>query len=104
MEPDKKVLMEIAHSYNTDMAVEKRHRNSMTTNLLWCAVWIAVAMAKIMWPTWFKDSEFMMIWFGCILIVLCILSTITIHYRYKTKMKHIMYARQACLILKDQIE
>ena len=100
-EQQKKALTEIASSYNEDLQLEKLYRDNMIRNLVACIIWISITIGEVWLPEVFNFPRWIVTGYGTGLIALCVLSFWTIRARYKQKVKAILYARQACLQIRD---
>jgi multisubunit Na+/H+ antiporter MnhG subunit len=100
---DKKVLTEILKSYNEDLELEKLHKNNMIRNFGACIIWIGLTALSLWFPEQISFHRILVTAYAVILITITVTSCLILHQRYKMKVKSILYCRQACLEIRDNI-
>jgi hypothetical protein len=105
MDNQKKVLTEIAKSYNDDLAREQIYRNNRTQCLVGCGIWVISSIVSVWWPKLlesFTSSPMFITWYGVMLLAIIGLNIYSVHLHYKAKAKHLLEQRTLALQIRDQ--
>lgn len=98
---ERKLLTEIAKSYNEDLQFETVHRQVMLYNLATVIVWITLTIVDVWGLVKFHEDPIWVTIMGAMLIITSLSSCIGVHLKYKSQAKKILHARTSCLQIRD---